>query len=329
MERSPFLKPIATANAIFTLVQSVTWFVLSIICFMYYSEAVTVTTVESTYKNALETWIYRLYLRKNDYDIGNSLNAKLLNITPEEFIVFSAFYFILSIVLINTSLVVIYSFRNVKDKQIHFWQYCTIVIWILAGLCQTLLDLIFFCLLLDDYNYFANQQFSIPHMGIIPTAIGVVMTIVARGFILWIINLILNVATMLIVIQEYQKDKDLKKAMFPPLERRGTLRRSTMMSEERRPYPSDMAGVMTGRSNDSFISDRYDQFPTQASSVPQAGHRPPIVARFNPPGAPADMRRYDDRFDNGYASDQSRTPGPAYSGAGGLRRSGSGYYGGR
>lgn len=312
MERSPFFKPVVTANAILVLVQSITWFILSIICFLYYSEAIYVTTVESTFRSSLETWIYRLYLLKNDFD-NSSVGGKLLNISPKEFIVFCSLYFILSIILINTSLIVIYCMRNVKEKQINFWQYCSIITWVLANLSQTLLDLIFFCLLIDDYNYFADQQISFPSMGVIPTAVGVVMTIVARGFILWIINLVMNAITMTMVIREYQKDKDSNKELFsfPPLERRSTLRRSTVMSEDRRPYLSEIAPahVMTGRSNDSFMS--YEQYPNQVSPPPQALYRQPSIARFNPPQQPGGLGGLN-RYDNGYGG-----------------RPGGGLYGGR
>ncbi|KAF2893388.1 hypothetical protein ILUMI_12782 [Ignelater luminosus] len=187
----PFTKSIGITAAVLGIVQGATWIILTFLAALIYLKAWepdVLNTEPKTYGQAVSAAM-GMYLI-SDVKIDD------VYISAKEFFGWLILYFIISIIWVVISSVqitgILQEQKGKTIKMIFFaWAIWTTIICI----C----DIILASLLAADYDYTVQEINKIGDSVIFsaanffPLAIGIVMTIAARGFILWIVNITLAV----------------------------------------------------------------------------------------------------------------------------------------
>ncbi|XP_066254412.1 uncharacterized protein [Euwallacea similis] len=127
--------------------------------------------------------IYKMYIKST----GDINDTNKIIIGPKEFNYFMYIYLTLSITWLIVSCVILWTtLRDHQEK--HYDQ--SIVAWTIVTSLVSLLDLILLFVLSHDYNKILSVESTPPMDLIILTAVGIVMTLAARGFVLWVINIV-------------------------------------------------------------------------------------------------------------------------------------------
>jgi len=186
MSINPFVKPLGICAAALGIVQGVVWIILSLITILIYTEAWEPFTDEPkiTHGTLLSYTIVGVLqgdIADKDFDII---------IGSTEIFIASIIYLLSSIAWVTVSLIVIWILEHQKYSMLKNifagWGALTalICIW----------DLILTSLLARDYDYIVteiNKESKLNGvLNYAALAFGVLMTLAAKGFALWVVNLV-------------------------------------------------------------------------------------------------------------------------------------------
>ncbi|CAH1119634.1 unnamed protein product [Phaedon cochleariae] len=204
---------ILAASAIGTF-QAVIWMILSLIAILYYNSAIIIGNALSRYD--YELWIYHLYLG-NDNVFADSVYS-VFNIHPKSFNIFMYFYLILSFAWLLVSCYLIWAM--VREK----WDYVKNLMasWSAVTFSIAALDIVLMSLIAADLEKaqdISNSIISPPPLLIMDqknvyTSMGIVMTAAARGYILWIVNVVFAIIFVVLV---HRMKKQEEQSMLPPI----------------------------------------------------------------------------------------------------------------
>ncbi|CAG9855612.1 unnamed protein product [Phyllotreta striolata] len=168
--------------------QGLVWTGLSLACIVVYYSDHQPDEDPTTFSKLLNLLIYSLYLNK---ETSNAISESITRtIRAQDFAVIMWIYFFLSVGILATSIDLLFAVRskkNRKSKSMIFWG-------VLTG-CISLIDVVFTSLLLRDFTNCPINSLECR------LAVGVVMTISARGFTLLFVNGFLSYKMIKIGIQ--------------------------------------------------------------------------------------------------------------------------------
>lgn len=188
-------RPLVQTAAILGIIQGVLWTSLSSTALFYYHTDENSDLLEGNYLGHL---IYIIYLANGNYA---KLYAVDIVIGAEDFSYFMYVYLVLSFVWFIVSTVTLWA--TIKDKKQKHYDGA-ILAWVITASFLSLLDLILLFILSHDYHI-AEDQYDGSSIGLILSAIGIVMTLAARGFVLWVINVVFIVVLSKHIHRRYEK----------------------------------------------------------------------------------------------------------------------------
>ncbi|XP_060520461.1 uncharacterized protein LOC132698432 [Cylas formicarius] len=179
--------------SILGIFQGLTWIILSTISIFFYYH----TPKKMTWNMDTEYSEFHEYLNRIIYDrfIGGAKDNEGRVLESQDFHVFMWIYLILSAVWVAASIDAYSAIRWNKTRQAHVLLLLGILILLIS-----ILDLIFAGLLGRDFSSCDFQLYLTPLEGTpidCQLAIGIVMTLVARGFVLLALNVVLSIATII------------------------------------------------------------------------------------------------------------------------------------
>ncbi|XP_066151371.1 uncharacterized protein [Euwallacea fornicatus] len=190
-EKTPknLIRPLVQTAAVLGIIQGVVWTILSALSIAFYHmEAISFDDY------SMKIYIYIMYIQNqcvNDQIIG-----------AKEFSYFMYIYLILSITWFVVSSVTLWIIKT--DRQRNYYDQ-SIITWSVVTSLVSLLDLILLSILSYDYRIFQNSEVQTQEKIMILTTIGIVMSLAARGFVLWVINIVFVVILSKHSYQNYQE----------------------------------------------------------------------------------------------------------------------------
>ncbi|CAH1101180.1 unnamed protein product [Psylliodes chrysocephalus] len=168
--------------AILGMLQGLAWTCMSLACIIVYRSEKQIGTTSTSYSTLLNSMFYMYYLSKTPNT--GQLSAV---IRPKDFEIFMWFYFFFSVALLTASIDLFIAIRQNKNRQSKL-----MVLWGIVTGCTSVIDIIFASLLLRDFANCPNQSTTFNVVDNCHTAIGIPMTLAARGFVLWAVNIFLT-----------------------------------------------------------------------------------------------------------------------------------------
>lgn len=181
------VKPLGITGATLGIIQAIVWLLASLAGILVYLDVFEspLTNNEQTHTGRLGYWLHRMFVDQSwESPVGPV-------VTSAVFYAFLWVYFGLSIIWLGISSAVLWSciHEKIKPMKISFFSWAILVITI------SLVDLALTILLGIDYDYWTklesvstNPDVNTYTYPLLCTAI--VMCLAARGFVLWVINII-------------------------------------------------------------------------------------------------------------------------------------------
>lgn len=210
--KKSLVAPLINTAAVLGAVQGISTFVLSLIAILYYEGKIQ-HTANNNGTHLIGEYIFDRYLYKpnNDFVTNTSI------IGPKQFNYFMYFYLAFSSFVLTVSLLILHASITGKSANYHILRVCC---WTIDMSCLTILDFVLTFLLAHDYH-----QIKIEYDGLAEdpdiisaettalyeatslTTVGIMMTIAAKGFVLWIVNVVFIVILEVHLFGLYKKSK--------------------------------------------------------------------------------------------------------------------------
>ncbi|KAF2893385.1 hypothetical protein ILUMI_12779 [Ignelater luminosus] len=182
---NPYYRCLGLAAAIIGIIQGLVWFILALIAILIHTKAWEPTSDISTYGHLLSTTIIRRFL------IGD--HPTLVYVGPLQFFTCVVIYLVASLfwtVLSSLQFWVVFREKPTLLRK-------AFVGWASWAIILCIYDLVWASLLAYDYDQVVQQMnkkdVSTKQDYVVILAHGIIMTLVARGFVLWIVNLIVAI----------------------------------------------------------------------------------------------------------------------------------------
>jgi hypothetical protein len=191
-----FSKPFALSTGILGFIQGISWTIFSVMCICCYTDVVTLDPDQN------ETEYYqRIYSLFLDADTNSTTFEYDILVKPKEFFIFMWFYVAFSIIWTCISGAVIWASLHTQWQIMKslFGSWATITILI------SIVDIILTSLIAFDYSTLDGAD---DIDTVIIVCYGIVMSLAARGYILWLINIIFAAIAIKLVVSSVLKNKE-------------------------------------------------------------------------------------------------------------------------
>ncbi|CAH1101108.1 unnamed protein product [Psylliodes chrysocephalus] len=248
------IKCLSLPAALIGTIQSVVWLLLALTSILYYNDIIELSNSLSptSYGNV----IYNLYLHPGIYLEDLIINSKLFNIIMYLYIVFSFLWLVIS-------LYIIWAIFRKKWYNISEMLLCWSVITIMIAA----IDVSFMSVLAVDLKTAHNLGWppSTPEPTTpdtttpdtvfsgkdLSTSVGIVMSLAARGYILWIVNVVFAVCLLIAACKH-------RKITRPSLMQRGII---NAYETDNRPFSMyDQVEIDKSFQNEGFVLDEHNIF---------------------------------------------------------------------
>jgi len=195
MAVSPLIKPLGITAALLGIIQGTVWFILALLTILIHFEAWTPKFESSTYGQRLSAAIKLGYVNGKD-SLGEDFDANLF-VRPNNFYISALIYLCTSLLWIGFSSFLLYVLTQRKHQLLK--NAC--LGWVTSTTIISICDLVLASLLASDYDILVTAVNSADPLKQIDAtylilACGVMMTLIAKGFVLWIVNVIFDVLIM-------------------------------------------------------------------------------------------------------------------------------------
>jgi len=293
-ESYAFLRPIVIFAGAIGIFQSLAWISLTITGLVSYYSNFDFTGFVASFGTITELTLFHLYFHGDCHqpflpDVSFAALDSLNLMTPAGVHAWMWVYLIVSIFWLISSITLIsfVTHRFIKIANIFLY------IWIILTVAISLMDLSFGILFALDYNdtmYLAHHHsLDVASQFVLiaaQTAIGAMMTIAFRGFVLWIINVALAIYlfTQTFNIFDYNK--------FQPIEPIGTTNRAFVNDDKAHPIDAFgnknqpnlwIAPTVAVDQRQRNGSELYENRKRHYENQPTPQNRPPQPSSFYPP----------------------------------------------
>ncbi|KAJ8919887.1 hypothetical protein NQ315_006416 [Exocentrus adspersus] len=272
MKLSTNQRNLAKVAGVLGLLQGLAWAAMSLAAIILHNWSPALTAdSDVAYTRLLELLIYYRFI----YDQTTSSGFV---VRPFDFTIFMWVYFIASIGWIALSIDQLTAIHHGKTRQ-----KLMIYVWGVVTLITSLIDLVFACLLARDYANCTEESSESIHQCYLTT--GIVMTVAARGFTLWLVNIILSF-TMLYIASHIEEADKLEKWLTKHKLPRVTVPKPTnptTRNGKESPYFLDSDSPF------SFSNQDYNMFDNKGDTVsssqgrdgrsPSGGNAPSFLSR--------------------------------------------------
>ncbi|KAF5289170.1 hypothetical protein FQR65_LT02060 [Abscondita terminalis] len=205
MDVKPFIKPFGYVTSCLAIVQGLTWSILSLLTILIQTEAWIINSDEElpTHGQVLGDAILLGYI-VGDEGFKNILFVDVY-IRPKNFYIWVSVFFIISLVWIGFSAHLLVALFQNQNRS---YQKCLLALGIWTVIV-CVADLLLTAILARDYNALVNSYNNNMSIDLLYAVLscGVLMSIVARGYVMWIINLVLAII-LLILVNQFPKQFD-------------------------------------------------------------------------------------------------------------------------
>ncbi|KYB28211.1 hypothetical protein TcasGA2_TC032701 [Tribolium castaneum] len=256
--------------ALFGFFQGIVWGFLSLIAIIWHLAANhdRPITFTDSYSSLLETYMYYNFIKNNG-------PKTTMNIQPDSFFGIMFIYLLISFAWMSVS-VYISDTNNRKNQK-------ALIIWVCLATINLLIDLVFCALLGADYKSLINKYNQTKNTTLklaytySTLCYAIVMVLAARGFILWVINLVLTGFVIGAGFdQKLGRPDPVKNTAFSSIQRSNVYMRN--LPEEARNFPIDETRRRTEPGPASTPS-QYDLLSTSSSFGHMLSNYDPQVER--------------------------------------------------
>ncbi|KAJ8945931.1 hypothetical protein NQ318_016759 [Aromia moschata] len=253
---------LAKVAAVLGLFQGLAWASMSLAAIILHNWSPSLEQ-PTTYGKMLEYQIYLIFLK------GNSDQPAQFAIRPTDFTIFMWIYFLISILWFALSADLFVAIHRGKRRQTNM-----MIIWGTLALIVSLVDLIFTCLLGRDYSV-CDEDLT-DETGLSPyycfTAVGIVMTLAARGFALWLVNVTFAFLAIYVAANVIKEDTG-----FGSLHSFRSIPRATLAK-------SDTTGSLPRIENTDYVFSQPFRLPSLKMSQPKYSAEEPELPSFSTRG---------------------------------------------
>ncbi|KAG5873028.1 hypothetical protein JTB14_012627 [Gonioctena quinquepunctata] len=193
---SPAKRTLGKVAALLGMVQGLAWSGMSLTCIVLFNRSHTMDQPES-FRQLVEYLLNYWYL-----DDSNTASGFIVR--PHDFTILMWIYFFLSTGWFAGSIDQFYACHYNKMRQ-----STMMIIWGALTLSISVVDLVFSCLLFRDYAYCGDAFHPYTEATNCYLAVGIVMTLAARGFTLWVVNVVFSLVMIANAVQ-IKKDDSLR-----------------------------------------------------------------------------------------------------------------------
>ncbi|XP_060520102.1 uncharacterized protein LOC132698185 isoform X2 [Cylas formicarius] len=173
------MTPLVITAGLIGAVQGLAWSILSLVSILIYEKVIKVV-IDADDADKIRTYLYFFLVKDDESNDGSSFI-----VTSKVFNIFMYLYFVLSLILLGVSAIILWAFaRNKAQNQ----QIRLLALWVSTIGILSVLDFVLTSLFAHDYHKLPDDVQS--SIILLQVTYGIVMTLAARGYVLWIINVI-------------------------------------------------------------------------------------------------------------------------------------------